>query len=65
MTDSIESYVDFQLELAELIERAEESDLDQALIAGILLDYRDHIKMKEGTPEVSAGLNKDRQSINQ
>ncbi|WP_161618825.1 hypothetical protein [Haloferax sulfurifontis] len=56
MTDEIESYGAFQSELSELLQRAEKSGLDNAMLAGILLDYRDHLKMTGDTPEVPAGI---------
>ncbi|WP_424007131.1 hypothetical protein [Haloferax denitrificans] len=56
MTDEIESYGAFQLALSELLQRAEKDGLDKAMLAGILLDYRDHLKMKGDTPEVPAGI---------
>jgi hypothetical protein len=56
MEDEIESYGEFQTELSELLQRAQESDLNNALLAGILLDYRDHIKMNRDAPEVPTGI---------
>jgi hypothetical protein len=56
MTDEIESYGEFQTELSKLLQRAQKTGLDDALLAGILLDYRDHLKMKGDAPEVPAGI---------
>jgi hypothetical protein len=56
MTDQIESYAEFQMELSGLLQRAQDSGLDNALLAGILLDYRDHIKMSGNAPEIPAGF---------
>ncbi|MFC7130959.1 hypothetical protein [Haloferax chudinovii] len=56
MTDEIESYGEFQIELSELLQRAKKTGLDNAMLAGILLDYRDYLKMKGNTPEVPAGI---------
>lgn len=56
MGDEIESYGEFQTELSELLQRAQETGLDNALLAGILLDYRDHIKMTADAPEVPGGI---------
>lgn len=58
MGDEIESYGEFQTELSDLLQRAQENGLDNALLAGILLDYRDHIKMKKDTPDVPTGINR-------
>jgi hypothetical protein len=54
MTNQIESYAEFQMELSNLLQRAKETGLDDALLAGILLDYRDHIKMSGSASEVPA-----------
>jgi hypothetical protein len=56
MSDKIDSYGEFQTELSELLQRSQETGLNNALLAGILLDYRDHIKMKGDAPEVPAGI---------
>jgi hypothetical protein len=56
MTNEIESYGEFQTELSELLQSAQQNGLNKALLAGILLDYRDHLKMKGNAPEVPASI---------
>ena len=50
MTDEIESYGEFESRLTELLQQARRGGLDSAMLAGVLLDYRDHIKMKGEVP---------------
>jgi len=42
------------MELSGLLQRAEDSGLDNALLTGILLDYRDQLKMSGNAPEIPA-----------
>jgi len=56
MTDQIESYAEFQMELSALLRRARENGLNNAMLASILLDYRDHIKTSGDIPEIPAGF---------
>ena len=50
MTEEIESYGEFEARLTELLQQARQGGLDAAMLAGVLLDYRDHIKMKGEAP---------------
>jgi len=56
MTEEIESYGELEVEISTLLQRAKRGGLDTALVAGILLDYRDHVKMKKEIPELPAGI---------
>ena len=51
MTDKIDSYGEFEARLTELLQQAHEGELDPAMIAGVLLDYRDQTKIKGELPE--------------
>jgi hypothetical protein len=45
MSDEIDSYAEFEQELLELVKSGSEGNLDRVLMAGVLLDYRDRLKM--------------------
>lgn len=63
MTENVETYAEFQMELCDLVDKAQENGLNNTLLAGILLDYRDHLKMNQCDPEVPATLNDNKGSI--
>jgi hypothetical protein len=50
MTDEIESYGEFESQLTELLQQARQGGLEPPVLAGVLLDYRDHIKMEGDVP---------------
>lgn len=52
MTDKIESYVEFEQKLTEILQEARRSGLDTAVLTGILLDSRDYIKMRGEVPGI-------------
>lgn len=50
MTDEIESHAEFEMALTKLLQQAEKGGLNRGLLAGVLLDYRDHIKIRGEIP---------------
>lgn len=51
MTDKIESYGEFESQLTELLQHARQGGLEPPILAGVLSDYRDHIKMEGDVPD--------------
>ena len=50
MAGEIDSYGEFESRLTELLQKARQGELEALVLAALLLDYRDHIKMNREVP---------------